>query len=619
MTNWDAIALCESSGNWSINTGNGFYGGLQFAQSTWEEFGGLQYAPRADLATREQQITVAERVLAVQGIGAWPVCGMHANDGESVTLFYPDVSNNNWGNENLSDAGQQNLYNFLGPLIGQGYAGVCHKMSQGTTYIDPYGALCQTWCAQNNVPFIGYHWVTTEDPDAQAQTWLNAGGGSNVMFDWEAGPPGGGDLNNFWAVCQGFNRAGVNVQLGYMPEWYLNGAGDGAGTDISTLTANGILLVSSAYPNTYSDYGWNLYQAGGGDNGPGWGPYDGGTPSAWQFTSNAIVSGFVGVDVNAYQGDDINVLFNSGNVVPPPQPPPPPAPPPPPPPPPPPMRHVVLTVQGTGVDMWNAAPPQPAAVAQALDPNVYFWQPVGNYPASVTNPQMGESVQDGVNELVRLVNEVYPPGNPTGSTFVLLGYSQGAIVVSHFMRDHVVNPKGDCHARYGDIVAVCTWGNPCRMPGFASGNDFAGWPDPADVDGFVTGGISGPDNLAAADLLPASTTVGHYWGEFVNTLGQATDIYADCPQGGPGVYETQVYNVVQKANLNNIWAFIVDIQRLALSLGSAALFTQLWSLAEAIINGGLFLAAGPNAAHYTYDVTPIINFVNVAGGETAPR
>ncbi|MGC0419410.1 transglycosylase family protein [Embleya sp. AB8] len=69
---WDKVAQGESSGNWSINTGNGFYGGLQFTQSTWNEFGGQQYAPRADLATKEQQIAIAEKVLAVQGPGAWP-------------------------------------------------------------------------------------------------------------------------------------------------------------------------------------------------------------------------------------------------------------------------------------------------------------------------------------------------------------------------------------------------------------------------------------------------------------------------------------------------------------------------------------------------------------------
>ncbi|MFF8377381.1 transglycosylase family protein [Streptomyces sp. NPDC015661] len=71
---WGCVAECESSGNWHINTGNGFYGGLQFWHPTWVEHGGLKYARRADLATRQQQITVAEGVLRTQGWGAWPVC-----------------------------------------------------------------------------------------------------------------------------------------------------------------------------------------------------------------------------------------------------------------------------------------------------------------------------------------------------------------------------------------------------------------------------------------------------------------------------------------------------------------------------------------------------------------
>ncbi|MFE1318821.1 transglycosylase family protein [Kitasatospora phosalacinea] len=75
---WDRVAQCESGGNWSINTGNGFYGGLQFTSSTWRAFGGGQYAARADQASRAQQIAVAERVLASQGPGAWPVCSKRA-------------------------------------------------------------------------------------------------------------------------------------------------------------------------------------------------------------------------------------------------------------------------------------------------------------------------------------------------------------------------------------------------------------------------------------------------------------------------------------------------------------------------------------------------------------
>lgn len=75
---WDKVANCESSGNWQINTGNGYYGGLQFASSTWKSFGGTAYAPRADLATKNQQIAVAEKVLHSQGPGAWPVCSVRA-------------------------------------------------------------------------------------------------------------------------------------------------------------------------------------------------------------------------------------------------------------------------------------------------------------------------------------------------------------------------------------------------------------------------------------------------------------------------------------------------------------------------------------------------------------
>jgi uncharacterized protein YabE (DUF348 family) len=73
--NWDAVAQCESGGNWHINTGNGFYGGLQFDYGTWLSNGGGVYAPRADLATREQQIAVANRLYAARGSSPWPVCG----------------------------------------------------------------------------------------------------------------------------------------------------------------------------------------------------------------------------------------------------------------------------------------------------------------------------------------------------------------------------------------------------------------------------------------------------------------------------------------------------------------------------------------------------------------
>lgn len=75
---WDAIAQCESGGDWNINTGNGYSGGVQFSGSTWAAFGGTKYAPTAGQASKSQQIEIAEKVLASQGPGAWPVCSQKA-------------------------------------------------------------------------------------------------------------------------------------------------------------------------------------------------------------------------------------------------------------------------------------------------------------------------------------------------------------------------------------------------------------------------------------------------------------------------------------------------------------------------------------------------------------
>ncbi|MFI6336373.1 transglycosylase family protein [Streptomyces sp. NPDC050535] len=75
---WDRIAQCESGGNWHINTGNGYYGGLQFSASTWSAYGGGAYASTADRASRDAQIAVATKVQRAQGWGAWPTCSARA-------------------------------------------------------------------------------------------------------------------------------------------------------------------------------------------------------------------------------------------------------------------------------------------------------------------------------------------------------------------------------------------------------------------------------------------------------------------------------------------------------------------------------------------------------------
>ncbi|CAL9561445.1 transglycosylase family protein [Streptomyces sp. enrichment culture] len=79
--NWDQVAECETGGAWSQNKGNGYYGGLALSQEAWEQYGGLDYAPSADRASRSQQIRIAEKIHADQGIAAWPTCGLLAGLG----------------------------------------------------------------------------------------------------------------------------------------------------------------------------------------------------------------------------------------------------------------------------------------------------------------------------------------------------------------------------------------------------------------------------------------------------------------------------------------------------------------------------------------------------------
>jgi hypothetical protein len=167
---------------------------------------------------------------------------------KEVTLFYPDCSNNNWSSA-------QDAINFLEQLVPEGFSGMCHKVSEGNYYEDPYWPTIQQWCAGNNLPLIGYHYVPPDDPASQAQTWHGNNGGA---------------------------LAGL---------------------------ANGV--VSSAYPDG-AGYASTIYANSGGDSGGGWAPYGGITPAAWQFTDQADVAG-VRVDCNAYPGPDITTLFGAAS------------------------------------------------------------------------------------------------------------------------------------------------------------------------------------------------------------------------------------------------------------------------------------------------------------------
>jgi len=108
---WDKVAQCESGGNWAINTGNGYYGGLQFSASTWAAYGGTAYAPQANQAGKAQQIAVAEKVLAAQGKGAWPVCGTGlsgaAYNGSSASGSSSNTTNRSTGSQAASRSSER--------------------------------------------------------------------------------------------------------------------------------------------------------------------------------------------------------------------------------------------------------------------------------------------------------------------------------------------------------------------------------------------------------------------------------------------------------------------------------------------------------------------------------
>jgi hypothetical protein len=259
----------------------------------------------------------------------------------------------------------------------------------------------------------------------------------------------------------------------------------------------------------------------------------------------------------------------------------------------------ILTAQGTGVDMWTGPPADTARAVVAANPKAAFWQPIGEYPANVF--PMGPSVQQGVAEGQRLLTNVYPTG-----PIILIGYSQGAIVTSKLWRDVILN--GPLAHRAKDVIASVTFGNPLRAPGVANGNVFAGWPLPNQVDGVVTGGISGTD-----DLRPEQTPA--FWYDFVGIGGDggASELYTNAPVGadpwtaeGPvGVLETQIYNIVQQATFADVLAIAGDVVKVfANPIG------EIVTIVEALINGGLFVVAGPNADHNTYDIGPAVRYLN---------
>ncbi|MEV2213726.1 transglycosylase family protein [Streptomyces sp. NPDC050997] len=118
-TTWDQVANCETEGSWSANDGDGHYGGLHIAQKDWDEYGGLDYAPRADQASRNQQIAVAEKILADQGVGYWSTCGLlNGLTKDSQAADVDTGVGSGEGSEESSDSGSSGLLGSDGSSTG---------------------------------------------------------------------------------------------------------------------------------------------------------------------------------------------------------------------------------------------------------------------------------------------------------------------------------------------------------------------------------------------------------------------------------------------------------------------------------------------------------------------
>lgn len=218
-----------------------------------------------------------------------------------MTLYGPDVSNNNWGSQSACVA-------FMDALPGEGFSWVEAKVSEGNYYQDPYWAPTLAACRALGIPCIGYHYVTTNDPTSQAATFVGNGGGAVVMLDFEANS---GDINNFWAVVTAFNAAGVQVALSYIPHWYWQEIGSPDLTGVPGLIASdyvsGSGYASALYPGDTSGY---------------WFSYGNATPAILQFTDAAVIDG-ISVDANAFVGtaDQLAQLLGATPTTPPPTPP----------------------------------------------------------------------------------------------------------------------------------------------------------------------------------------------------------------------------------------------------------------------------------------------------------
>jgi hypothetical protein len=278
------------------------------------------------------------------------------------------------------------------------------------------------------------------------------------------------------------------------------------------------------------------------------------------------------------------------------------------------VQHTLITVNGTGVpdpfgpgfaadcgrgigNLWNDLYAQFVGSNAA---NVWSWQPIG-YPAAVA--PMGPSVQAAVTEMLVQIDR------RPGGTFGLAGYSQGSLAVNTLWRDHLLT--GSHKHRRDDCIAIVNFGDPMRCPGIAYGNAYAGIPQPTKRNGYVTGGIAGPQDLTADQTPP-----------WLLSFALDGDLYAASPQGvDPWNYptvvghdETMIFDLVQTTSAQSAVAIAMEMAQLA-----ATPTKRLIPLIQAIWNGLTFLGKGTNAPHWLYDPAPAIDYLEKRGREIKPR
>lgn len=223
---------------------------------------------------------VAIEEVPVEAAGPYNQARRYLTTENTMTLYGVDVSNNNWSSV-------AECQNFIAQLKTEGFAFLEAKVSEGNYYQDPYWPVTLEAANAVGLPVVGYHYVTTNDPASQAQTFVGNGGGSVAMLDFEANS---GTIANFWACVAAFNDAGVKIVLSYIPRWYWQEIGS---PDLTGVPG----LVASDYVNG-SGYASELYP---GDDSSFWAAYGNATPAILQFTDAANVAG-ISVDANAFVG-----------------------------------------------------------------------------------------------------------------------------------------------------------------------------------------------------------------------------------------------------------------------------------------------------------------------------